>query len=115
MKFKCSKCGHNNEVNLGAVLGAKTSEAKAEAARRNESTPPNPGSQPLGRPSTWSEAQVTILDLIIKKYAGRPSIAFRAKPEWEKLLLQDHNDTALYAKLNDMKKQQPVMIAPPLP
>lgn len=43
MKFKCTHCGATNTVNVGSVLGSRTSEAKAEAARINASKPPAPG------------------------------------------------------------------------
>jgi hypothetical protein len=49
MKIKCSHCGKTSNVNLGSLLGAKTSEAKRRAALENAQKPPAPG-KVRGRP-----------------------------------------------------------------
>jgi len=35
MKIKCPHCGHEHEVNIGYIMGKKSTEAKKEAAREN--------------------------------------------------------------------------------
>ena len=44
----CPHC--NKPINIGKILGSKSSEAKTLAARANASKPPKPGSRPRGRP-----------------------------------------------------------------
>jgi hypothetical protein len=45
---KCPECGA--PINIGKILGSKSSEAKTMAARANASKPPREGSRPRGRP-----------------------------------------------------------------
>ena len=45
---KCPHC--NKPINIGKILGSKSSEAKTMAARANASKPPREGSRPRGRP-----------------------------------------------------------------
>lgn len=62
MKFHCYKCGTPNEINIGAVLGARTSEAKRAASLANANKPPKPGKKRRGRPRKYSpepEAVIT--------------------------------------------------------
>lgn len=46
--IKCPKCGH--KLNLGTLMGSRTSDAKKESSKANASKPPRPGSKPRGRP-----------------------------------------------------------------
>jgi hypothetical protein len=116
MKFKCSKCGHHNEVNIGSVLGSHTSEAKREAARQNALRPAKPGSRPRGRPAlTWTAAQMAAMTKILDEFNGSLARALEKHPGWDKLLLSDRNENAVYRKLYEMKQQPPAMITPPLP
>jgi hypothetical protein len=50
MKIKCPKCKAKIEINPAAMLGSISTEKKAEAARKNASAPPRPGSKPRGWP-----------------------------------------------------------------
>jgi len=50
MTHTCSQCGHADEINAASIMGAAKSRKKAEAVKKNGSSPVKPGSRPRGRP-----------------------------------------------------------------